>query len=83
MTTDISTDYLHEFARQRASEMPGINMKLVRWNDIVSVALKFYPTNPKAGVVECLQSCRPGDPMYDGKNTLAKSLEDNYQWMIE
>ena len=82
MTPAALTEHLHILARSMAAEMPGITMKLVRWNDIVDTALRFYPTCPEDGVRECLQSCCPGDPMFDGKSTLAVSLNANYGWMI-
>ena len=82
MTPAALTELLHILARSMAAEMPGITMKLVRWNDIVDTAMRFYPTCPEDGVRECLQSCCPGDPMFDGKSTLAVSLNANYGWMI-
>ena len=75
-------DALHSFARDLAANMAGIAMKLVRWNDIVDVAFDFYQNNPSDGVRECLESCCPDSPMYEGKNTLAVSLRNNYEWML-
>lgn len=82
MTSPLTPEALHIYAREVASTMSGITAKLIRWNDIVQTALDFYPSNPKAGVVECLQSCVPGDVMFDGKSTLAASLQANYRWML-
>lgn len=75
-------DAIHAYARETAADMQGITMKLVRWNDIVEVAFDFYPLDPKAGVRECLDSCCPDNSMFDGKNTLAVSLRNNYAWML-
>ena len=78
----MTPEQLHIYARELAATIPGIDKKLVRWNDIVQVALDFYPRDPMSGVKECLQSCVPGDPQFDGKNTLAISLSTNYRWML-
>lgn len=78
----MTSEELHVFARQYAENLKDITMKLVRWNDIVAVAEEFYPLDPMGGVRECLQSCVPGDPMFDGKSTLAVSLRANYGWSV-
>ncbi len=79
---EMGTWHLHSYARKLAAELPGISMKLVRWNDVVDVARDFYPRDVEGGIRECLQSCVPGDPQYDGKTTLAISLRENYKWML-
>ena len=75
-------DPLHVYAREYASSLAGITQKLIRWNDIVQVAKDFYPNDIQAGIRECLHSCVPDDPQFDGKNILAVSLRANYGWMI-
>lgn len=76
------SDALHVYAREYAATLKGVSNKLIRWNDVIAVALVFYLGDPESGVRECLQSCVPGDPQFDGKNTLAVSLRANYGWML-
>lgn len=91
MGKPVTPEELHAFAREIAvvidmlqSELgkQKISMKLVRWNDIIQTAFDFYPSDPKWGVVECLRSCIPDDPIYDGKRTLPVILNADYKWMI-
>ena len=83
MRTQVEIDDMHAYAREFAERLEGINRKLIRWNDIVSVAFDFYPLDPKVGVRECLESCVPDNlAFYDGKNTLAVVLRSNYGWML-
>lgn len=75
---------LHAYGRAYAAALRNPpRKKLLRWNDIVDVVLRFYPTDPKAGVRECVDSCCLDQiAMYDGDNTLAVSLAKNYGWMF-
>ena len=73
---------LHAYARTYAERVPELNKKLVRYNDIVDASITFYSNDVEEGIRECIDSCRPNCYiMYDGKNTLAQSLQNNYKWI--
>lgn len=67
--------------------------KQLRFNEIIPVAKRFYPADPKAGVRELVSACFPQRRLKDGslvdnelyvkKDPMWKSLSDNYAWMVE
>lgn len=76
------TDALQTLARAEYARLVQPDKKQVRFNDIVRVAERFYPTRPDLGVIELVQSCDKtcvslyvaGDPMW-------QRLEQHYGWM--
>lgn len=75
---------LFTLARAEAACWPDLDRKQLRFNEIVACALRFYPTNPAAGVRELVQSCSRGcEELYVKGRPMWQELNERYGWMIE
>ena len=73
---------LHKYAREVTETLEDLDKKHLRFNDIVSTALKFYGPNPFGGVKELVESCDRNSCLYVHKSPMWKSLNENYEWML-
>jgi hypothetical protein len=79
----MSAEELHALARDRAARLTNPDRKQLRFNDIVSCALRFYPADPAAGVRELVDACdRDQAEMYVAKSPMWRDLGDRYSWML-
>lgn len=73
---------LHATARAVAETLEAPDRKQLRFNEIVSVAMRFYPGNMEAGVRELVEACdRAKLDLYDKKRPMWMALRDDYGWM--
>lgn len=73
---------LHEHARKEAEKLLDPDRKQLRFNEIVSAAKRFYPSDPMAGVSELVQSCdRSCSELYVKGAPMWKVLEEDYAWL--
>jgi hypothetical protein len=89
--SDNEKETLHVVARLRVERLTGMgetfDKKQMRFNEIVSCALRFYPACPEGGVEELVASCFP--ELYGIENSLYVKgrpmwsvLETEYGWML-
>jgi hypothetical protein len=81
---DFLTDQdLQSYARIVADTLVDPDKKQLRFNDIVRVARRFYPSLVIYGVAELVQSCdRAAPSLYVAKAPMWQVLEDRYGWMF-
>lgn len=81
---DLPTDQdLQSYARIVADTLVDPDKKQLRFNDIVRVALRYYPSAAMSGVAELVRSCDRAEPsLYVAKAPMWQVLEDRYGWMF-
>ena len=80
----MTDEELHKYAREYVASNPkaDFDKRLLRYNDIVTAAKRFYATAIKSGIRECIDSCIKDHEMYVPKNSLPDSLTSNYSWLL-
>ena len=74
---------LHVLAREVAAALIEPDRKHLRFNEIVETALMFYPTDPRGGVRELVESCdRQCTALYVKGRPMWAGLRASYAWMI-
>lgn len=75
--------HLHGIARDLAENLIDPDKKQLRFNEIVSAALDFYPQYPIDGVRELVASCDRSNPaLYVSKRPMWSTLRHEYGWMM-
>ena len=77
----VAADF-HAYARQVADTLKDPDKKQLRFNDIVRVAVLFYPSTPKEGIRELIMSCCRQSDLHVKGSPMWDTLEMRYQWML-
>ena len=73
---------LHAAARAEAGGLTDPDKKQLRFNEIVAVALEYYPHDAEGGVRELVRACdRAASDLYVKGAPMWETLRKQYGWM--